>query len=40
MPAAEVEVTPALLQRLLAGQHPDLAGQPVTVLALLAEALS
>ena len=33
MPAAEVDVTPALLRRLLAEQHPDLAGQPVTLLA-------
>jgi aminoglycoside phosphotransferase (APT) family kinase protein len=33
MPAAEVDVTPALLRRLLAEQHPDLADQPVTVLA-------
>jgi Phosphotransferase enzyme family len=33
MPAAEVDVTPALLRRLLAEQHPDLAEQPVTVLA-------
>jgi aminoglycoside phosphotransferase (APT) family kinase protein len=33
MPAAEVEITPALLQGLLAEQHPDLAQLPVTVLA-------
>jgi aminoglycoside phosphotransferase (APT) family kinase protein len=33
MPAAEVDVTPELLRRLLAEQHPDLAGLPVTVLA-------
>jgi aminoglycoside phosphotransferase (APT) family kinase protein len=33
MPAAEVDVTPDLVRRLLAGQHPDLAGLPVTVLA-------
>jgi aminoglycoside phosphotransferase (APT) family kinase protein len=33
MPAAEVDVTPALLRRLLAEQHPDLADQPVAVLA-------
>lgn len=33
MPAAEVEVTPALLSGLLAEQHPDLADRPVSVLA-------
>ena len=33
MPAAEVDVSPALLGRLLDAQHPDLAGLPVTVLA-------
>jgi len=33
MPAAEVDVTPALLRELLHMQHPDLAGQPVSVLA-------
>jgi aminoglycoside phosphotransferase (APT) family kinase protein len=33
MPAAEVDVTPELLRRLLAGQHPDLAGLPVTAAA-------
>lgn len=33
MPAAEVDVSPALLGRLLAAQHPDLADRPVTVLA-------
>ena len=33
MPAAEVDVTPELLRRLLAEQHPDLAQLPVTVLA-------
>ena len=30
MPAAEYEVTPDLVRRLLAAQHPDLAGLPVT----------
>ena len=29
MPAADVDVTPDLVRRLLAGQHPDLAGLPV-----------
>jgi len=33
MPAAEVDVTPALLRELLHMQHPDLATQPVSVLA-------
>ena len=33
MPAAEVDVGPELLRMLLAEQHPDLAGEPVTVLA-------
>ena len=33
MPAAEVDVTPELLRRLLAEQHPDLAQLPVAVLA-------
>ena len=33
MPAAEVDVSIALLGRLLAAQHPDLAGLPSTVLA-------
>ncbi|SEK50745.1 aminoglycoside phosphotransferase family protein [Streptacidiphilus jiangxiensis] len=33
MPAAEVEVSVALVRRLLAEQHPDLAGLPVEVLA-------
>jgi aminoglycoside phosphotransferase (APT) family kinase protein len=33
MPAAEVDVTPALVQRLLAAQHPDLAGRHITKLA-------
>ncbi len=33
MPAAEVEVTADLVRRLLAGQHPDLAGLPVRPLA-------
>jgi aminoglycoside phosphotransferase (APT) family kinase protein len=33
MPAAEVDLTPDLVRRLLADQHPDLAGLPVTVLA-------
>jgi hypothetical protein len=33
MPAAEVDVTPELLRRLLAGQHPDLAQLPVTAAA-------
>ncbi len=33
MPAAEVEVSAALVRRLLAAQHPDLAQRPVTVLA-------
>src|SRR6516164_7661202 len=33
MPAAEVDVSAGLVRRLLAGQHPDLAGQPVEFLA-------
>jgi aminoglycoside phosphotransferase (APT) family kinase protein len=33
MPAAEVDVSPDLVRRLLADQQPDLAGLPVTVLA-------
>jgi aminoglycoside phosphotransferase (APT) family kinase protein len=33
MPAAEVEITADLVRRLLAGQHPDLAGLPVRPLA-------
>jgi aminoglycoside phosphotransferase (APT) family kinase protein len=33
MPAAEFEVTKDLVRRLLAGQHPDLAGLPVEPLA-------
>ena len=33
MPAADVDVTVELVRRLLAGQHPDLAGQPVQFLA-------
>jgi aminoglycoside phosphotransferase (APT) family kinase protein len=33
MPAAEVEITVDLVRRLLAGQHPDLAGLPVEPLA-------
>lgn len=33
MPAAEVDVTGDLVQRLIASQHPDLAGLPVTFLA-------
>lgn len=33
MPAAEVEVTPALVRRLLTTQHPDLAHLPVTLMA-------
>jgi aminoglycoside phosphotransferase (APT) family kinase protein len=33
MPAAEVEVSTGLVRRLLAGQHPDLAGLPVGFLA-------
>jgi len=33
MPAAEVEVTPELVRRLLRTQHPDLAGLPVEPLA-------
>ena len=32
MPAAEVEVSPDLVRRLLATQHPDLAGLPVEVM--------
>ena len=33
MPAADVDVTVDLVRRLLAGQHADLAGQPVEFLA-------
>jgi aminoglycoside phosphotransferase (APT) family kinase protein len=33
MPAADVDVTAVLVRRLLAGQHPDLAGRPVEFLA-------
>lgn len=33
MPAADVEVTTELVRRLLADQHPDLAGRPVEFLA-------
>jgi aminoglycoside phosphotransferase (APT) family kinase protein len=33
MPVAEVEVSPDLVRRLLADQHPDLAGLPVEVMA-------
>jgi len=33
MPAAEVGISPELVRRLLAAQHPDLAGLPVRVLA-------
>lgn len=33
MPAAEADVSAALLRRLLGAQHPDLADRPVTVLA-------
>jgi len=33
MPAAEVDVSADLVRRLLAGQHPDLADQPVEFLA-------
>jgi aminoglycoside phosphotransferase (APT) family kinase protein len=33
MPAAEVDVSPGLVRRLLADQHPDLAGLPVEVMA-------
>jgi aminoglycoside phosphotransferase (APT) family kinase protein len=33
MPAAEVDVTPDLVRRLVAARQPDLAGLPVTVLA-------
>jgi len=33
MPAAEVEITADLVRRLLAAQHPDLAGLPVVPLA-------
>lgn len=33
MPAAEIDVSPALLRRLLHAQHPDLADWPLTVLA-------
>lgn len=33
MPAAEVDVSPALVRRLLAEQHPDLAGLPLAPLA-------
>ena len=32
MPAAEVEVSPDLVRRLLAAQHPDLSGLPVEVM--------
>jgi aminoglycoside phosphotransferase (APT) family kinase protein len=33
MPAAEVQVSPDLVRRLLASQHPDLSGLPVEVMA-------
>ncbi|MEZ0094220.1 hypothetical protein [Streptacidiphilus sp. EB129] len=33
MPAAEVRVSPHLVQRLLADQHPELAGLGIEVLA-------
>jgi aminoglycoside phosphotransferase (APT) family kinase protein len=33
MPAADVDVTPDLVRRLLAGQQPDLAGLPVEFMA-------
>src|SRR5437879_4756047 len=33
MPAAEIDVSTDLVRRLVAGQHPDLADRPVTVLA-------
>ena len=33
MPVAEVAVDPDLVRRLLAAQHPDLAGREITVLA-------
>lgn len=33
MPAAEVDVSPELVRRLLESQHPDLAGLPVELLA-------
>lgn len=33
IPAAEVDVTPALVRALLAEQHPDLAGLPITPFA-------
>jgi aminoglycoside phosphotransferase (APT) family kinase protein len=33
MPAAEVDIPPGLVRRLLAGQHPDLAALPLEVLA-------
>lgn len=33
MPAAEVDVTPDLIRKLLARQHPDLASRPIEVLA-------
>jgi len=33
MPAADVDVTVELVRRLLAGQHPDLAGLPIEFLA-------
>jgi aminoglycoside phosphotransferase (APT) family kinase protein len=33
MPAADVDVTTELVRRLLADQHPDLAGRPVEFLA-------
>lgn len=33
MPAAEVEITPALVGRLIADQHPDLSGLPLSLVA-------
>ena len=33
MPVAEVDVSPELVRRLLAAQHPDLAHLPVEVMA-------
>lgn len=33
MPAAEVDVSPGLVRRLLADQHPDLAHLPVELMA-------
>jgi hypothetical protein len=33
MPPAEVDVTTDLVRRLLAEQHPDLAGLPLAVMA-------